>query len=173
MNDKKILIAYYSRTGENYADGRIVNLPIGNTAVIADKIKKLTGGDLFEIKTVKPYPKNYTETTNVASKELHENARPELSKYLSDISDYDFIFLGFPNWWGTMPMPVYTFLESCNFNVKTIIPFCTHEGSGMANSVKDIKSVCPSAIVNKGIAIRGTDVKHSDNLVERLVLQAK
>ncbi|VBB08625.1 flavodoxin/nitric oxide synthase [Lucifera butyrica] len=161
MANPKSLIAYYSRKGNNYVGGNIVNLPIGNTEVIAEKIRKITGSDMFEIETVKAYPEDYTETTNVAQAEKRQNARPELTATV-DIDAYDVIYLGYPNWWGTMPMAVYTFLESYDFFGKTIIPFCTHEGSGMGSSGRDIKKLCPDAKVLSGLAIRGGNVGRAD-----------
>lgn len=139
----KSLIAYYSRKGQNYLDGSIVNLPIGNTEVAAKKIQELTGGDLFHIDTVAVYPHDYTETTEVAMTEKKTNARPDLTDVVDDMDAYDVIYLGYPNWWGTFPMAVFTFLESYDFSGKTIIPFCTHEGSGLGNSERDIKKACP------------------------------
>jgi flavodoxin len=164
--NKNCLIAYYSRKGNNYVGGRIVNLPVGNTEVIAKKIKGITGGELFEINTIKPYPADYTETTNVARDELHKNARPELTDFVKNMADYDVIYLGYPNWWGTFPMAVFTFLESYDFTGKKIVPFCTHEGSGIGNSQRDIKKLCPTAEVLPGIAIRGGSVAGADNLVK-------
>jgi flavodoxin len=163
---KKCLIAYYSRKGNNYVDGNIVDLPIGNTEVIAKKIKDFIGGDLFEINTVKPYPLDYTETTEVAKIELRGKARPELTDRVKNIDEYDVIYLGYPNWWGTFPMAVFTFLESYNFSGKTIIPFCTHEGSGIGGSERDIKKLCPNAKVLSGIAIRGGSVAGADSQVQ-------
>jgi len=157
-----ILIAYYSRAGENYGAGGIVNLEVGNTEVVADKIAEITDGKLFKIDTVKSYPEDYTRTTEVAKDELKKNARPELLSYPENINEYDTIYLGYPNWWGTMPMAVWTFLERYDFSGKTIIPFCTHEGSGLGSSVKDIKKLCPDAIIASGIAIRGSQVKSAD-----------
>lgn len=157
----KSLIAYYSRKGANYVSGNIINLTVGNTEVAATMIQKITGSDMFHIEEVKPYPKDYTETTEVAKKELRENARPELTSEVSDMDSYDVIYLGYPNWWGTFPMPVFTFLESYDFSGKTIIPFCTHEGSGMGRSESDIKKLCPDAKVKKGLPIRGGSVQHS------------
>lgn len=98
MENSKGLIAYFSRKGSNYVGGSIVNLPIGNTEVIANKIQELTGSDIFEIKTVKSYPKDYTETTNVAQKELRENSRPELTEIVDNMDFYDIIYIGYPNW---------------------------------------------------------------------------
>jgi flavodoxin len=162
MANSKSLIAYFSRKGNNYVAGSIVNLPIGNTEVIAKKIQELTGSDIFQIKTVKSYPEDYTETTNVAQEEKRKNARPELTEIIDDMDSYDVIYLGYPNWWGTMPMAVFTFLESYDFSGKTIIPFCTHEGSGMGSSERDIKKLCPNAKVLPGLAIRGSSVDRAD-----------
>lgn len=158
LKEKKCLIAYFSREGNNYVSGKIVNLPIGNTKVVANTIQEMTGGDLFRINTVKSYPEDYTETTDMAKKELHENARPELSSHVDNMDYYNVIFLGYPNWWGTMPMPVFTFLEEYDFSNKTIIPFCTHEGSGLGRSENDIVKLCPKAILLKGLAIHGSSV---------------
>lgn len=156
FKDKKCLIAYFSRKGNNYVSGRIVDLAIGNTEVVANMIEEMTGSDMFHIEAVKPYPKDYTETTNVAQDELRANTRPELTNHVDDMDSYDVIFLGYPNWWGTMPMPVFTFLEEYDFSEKTIVTFCTHEGSGLGHSEKDIEKLCPEATVLKGIAIHGT-----------------
>lgn len=162
---KKGLIAYYSRAGQNYVSGKILDLPFGNTEVVAQKIQELTGSDLFEIRTVKNYPKDYTETTNVSRDELHAGARPQLAETLDDLAGYDVIYLGYPNWWGTFPMAVATFLESCDFSGKTIVPFCTHEGSGLGNSERDIQKLCPAAKVKDGLAIRGGNVQSSKEAV--------
>jgi flavodoxin len=161
QSNKKSLIAYYSRKGNNYVSGNIVNLPIGNTEVIAKKIKEFIGGELFEINTVKPYPIDYSETINVARDELRKNARPELTEPVKNMDDYEVIYLGYPNWWGTFPMAVFTFLESYNLAGKTIIPFCTHEGSGLGKSIEDIKRICPGSNVLKGLPIRGSQVRNA------------
>jgi flavodoxin len=162
MANSKSLIAYFSRKGNNYVAGSIVNLPIGNTEVIAKKIQKLTGSDIFHIRTVKSYPEDYTETTNAAREEQRENARPELTGIVDNINSYDVICIGYPNWYGTMPMAVFTFLESYDFSGKTIIPYCTHEGSGMGSSERDIKKLCPNANVLSGLAIQGGSVDKAD-----------
>lgn len=135
---KKILIAYFSRKGKNYVGGNIVDLPIGNTEVAAKIIEKLTGGDLFMINPLKKYSPDYNTCTDEAKDELHRNERPELSSCPESLDDYGTIILGYPNWWGTMPMPVWTFLEKYDFSGKTILPVCTHEGSGMGRSEADI-----------------------------------
>jgi flavodoxin len=163
MTNSKSLIAYFSRKGNNYVDGSIVNLPIGNTEVVAKKIQELTGSDMFEIKTVKSYPEDYTETTNVAKEELSNNSRPELTEIVDDMDSYDVIYIGYPNWYGTMPMAVFTFLESYDFSGKTIIPYCTHEGSGLGQSVRDIKKLCPNSRVLDGLAIKGGSVNRNQN----------
>jgi flavodoxin len=162
MAKSKSLIAYFSRKGNNYVGGSIVDLPIGNTEVIAKKIQERTGSDLFQIKTVKSYPDDYTDTVNAAKEELRENARPELTETIDDMDSYDAIYLGYPNWCGTMPMAVFTFLESYDFSGKTLIPYCTHEGSGMGSSERDIKKLCPNAKVLSGLAIKGGSVSRAD-----------
>ncbi len=170
MTNSKSIIAYYSRKGENYLNGNIVNLSVGNTEVIAKKIQELTGSDIFKIETVESYPEDYTETTNVAMAEKKKNARPELTEVVDDMDSYDVIYLGYPNWWGTMPMAVYTFLESYNFSGKTIVPFCTHEGSGIGSSERDIKKLCPDAKVLPGLAIRGGSVRSADSVIKSWLL---
>ena len=157
VTHKKCLIAYFSRKGQNYVSGRLVDLKVGNTEVIANMIQKITGGVLFHIESVTAYPQDYTEATEVAKKELRAKARPKLTGQVENMGAHDVIFLGYPDWWGTMPMPVFTFLESYDFSGKTIVPFCTHEGSGMGHSEKDIAKACPKADVLKGIAIHGTN----------------
>ena len=171
MASSKSLIVYYSRKGENYLNGNIVNLTVGNTEVVAKKIQSLTGSDLFEIDTVKPYPNDYTETTNVAKDEKRGNARPKLTATVENIDSYDIIYLGYPNWWGTFPMVVFTFLESYDFSGKTIIPFCTHEGSGIGSSERDIKKLCPEAKVMSGLAIRGGSVNSADSIIKSWLLK--
>lgn len=159
MAKTKGLIAYYSRAGNNYVNGDIVNLPVGNTEVAAKMIQKMTGSDIFRIETVKTYPEGYQETTEVAKEELRTNARPEITGHVDNMPDYEVIYLGYPNWWGTMPMAVFTFLEAYDFAGKTIIPFCTHEGSGMGRSENNIKKICTDAGVLIGLAIHGGSVQ--------------
>jgi flavodoxin len=163
--DAKNLIAYFSRSGNNYVGGTIANLPVGNTEIVAKMIQEITGSDLVHIEAVHAYPEDYTETTELAKKELRTNARPKLRHHPENMASYDVIFLGYPNWWGTMPMPVFTFLEENDFAGKTIVPFCTHEGSGLGRSVSDIRKTCPKSTVLEGLAIRGGEVKKAQNEV--------
>ncbi len=163
MNKTKKLIAYYSRAGNNYVGDKIMNLPVGNTEVAAKMIQKLTGSDIFRIDTIKNYPADYNETTEVAKQEQRQNARPELTGHVDNMADYNVIYLGYPNWWGTMPMAVFTFLEEYAFSGKTIIPFCTHEGSGMGRSESDVKKLCSDASVLKGLSIRGENVQKAES----------
>lgn len=130
----KPLIVYYSRKGENYWNGSIKNLEKGNTEIVAEMIADITGGDLFEVDTVKTYAADYYECIDDAKAELREGARPELKAYMDSLDAYDTIFVGFPNWWGTMPMAMFTFLERYDLSGKRILPFCTNEGSGMGKS---------------------------------------
>lgn len=166
LNEEKCLIAYYSRAGNNYVSGNIVNLPVGNTKVVADMIREITGGHVFRIDTIKPYPKDYSAITNVAKKELNDDARPELFGHLENMDSYNVIFLGYPNWWGTMPMPVFTFLDENDLSGKTIVPFCTHEGSGLGRSERDIAKLCPEATLLKGLAIHGSRISSAKKDVE-------
>lgn len=165
--ETNILIAYFSRTGENYGVGYIEK---GNTSIVADVIAKETGGDLFEIRTVTPYPDSYDEATEVARQEKDENARPELIDDIDDISDYDVIFLGYPIWWGDMPMAVYTFLESHDFSGKTVVPFCTHAGSGIASTEKSIADICSGATVSEGFEILGSTAQNEQEETENAVI---
>jgi flavodoxin len=139
----KSLIAYYSRPGNNYVNGNIVNLSVGNTEVAAKMIQNRTGWDLFRIDTVKGYPVDHTETTDVAKKELRQNARPELPGRVDNLAGYDVVYLGYPNGWGTMPMAVFTFLEGRDFSGKSTVSFCTHEESGVGRSESDTRSFAP------------------------------
>ena len=163
----KILIAYYSRKGQNYVNGTIKNLAKGNTEIIAEMIQKIVGGELFEIDTVKNYPVDYTECTEVAKVELRQKARPKLKNYLESLDAYDKIFLGYPIWWSISPMAVSTFLEHYDFSGKKFFPFATHEGSGLGGSVNYIKKICPKAEVFDGLAIHGAEANQAFAQVER------
>lgn len=166
----KELIAFYSRADENYVNGQMKMLDVGNTEVAAGIIKDLNGADTFKIEQAKPYSKGYNDCINEAKADQQRGARPELTNYPESIDGYDVIYLGFPNYWGTMPMAVFTFLEHFDFSGKTIKPFCTHEGSGMGSSVADIKRLCPAAKVESGLAIHGGSVKKSADAIKKWVL---
>ena len=149
----KKLVVYFSHTGENYNVGYIEE---GNTHIIAQMISDATGADIWEIAPLKPYPVNYNECIDVAKKELNANDRPAIQGDI-DIEEYDVIFLGYPNWWGEPPMCIYTFIEKHNWDGKTVIPFITHEGSGMGGTDKRIANACKGAnvLTGKGLAIQG------------------
>ncbi len=167
MSDK--LIVFYSRADENYVNGLIKTLEVGNTEVAAGIIQELTGADSFKIQQLKPYASNYNECIARAQADQRQNARPELKSYPETLDGYDVVYLGYPNYWSTMPMAVFTFLEHFDFSGKTIKPFCTHEGSGMGSSVSDIKKLCPSATVEKGLAIHGGRVGQSKKDIEKWI----
>lgn len=158
----KKLIAFYSRADENYVSGELKMLETGNTEVAAGMIQKLTGGDLFKIQQTIPYAKGYNDCIAQAQADQRANARPELKALPESLDGYDVIYLGYPNYWSTMPMAVFTFLEKFDFSGKTIRPFCTHEGSGLGGSVKDIQKICPRAKVEAGLAIRGSAVSRAE-----------
>ncbi len=155
----KTLIAYYSRAGENIANGMTVMLSEGNTEVAAKYISEFVEADMFRIEQAVPYSDNYTDCTAQAKLDQSTNARPELKASLESIADYDTIYLGFPNYWGTMPMAVFTFLEQFDFTGKKIKPFVTHEGSGFGTAVEDITKICQGDEIAEGLAIHGADVK--------------
>ena len=159
------LIVYYSRKGQNYWNGSIVDLAKGNTERVAEFIQKAVGGDLFEIETVREYSKDYMTCTEEAKAELRENARPELKKYPDSLDGYDTIFVGYPNWWGTMLMCVYTFLEHYDLTGKKIVPFCTNEGSGMGSSERELKKICKGAEIASGLSIHGAEAAKSESKV--------
>lgn len=161
------LIAYFSRKYENYVNGMICDLETGNTEVAARIIQKLTGADLFRIEPVQEYARDYNTCIAQAQADQRRNARPELKQYPKNLDSWDRIYLGYPNYWSTMPMAVFTFLEHYDFSGKTILPFCTHEGSGMGGSENDIRKLCPGARVEKGLAIRGGNVSSSEPAVRR------
>ena len=155
--NKTILVAFFSRTGENYAVG---NIKKGNTHIVAEMIANETGGKLFQIETLKPYPDEYKACVDIAKTEKENNARPKVQGDVK-VEDYDIIFLGYPNWWGDMPMAVYTFIEKHNWNGKTVIPFCPHEGSGLSGTERKLKDACKGAKVSEGLAIKGTTAQNS------------
>ena len=162
----KKLVVYFSHKGENYSRGKIINLEKGNTEVVAEMISNILNADIFEIVAEKKYPIKYDDCIEIAKDELRENSRPELKQDI-DINEYETIFVGYPNWWGTMPMPVWTFLEGKDFKNKRILPFCTHEGSGMGKSESDIKKLVADAEILKGLAIYGSDVNSSEKKVKK------
>lgn len=159
------LIVYYSRTGENYLNGSIKYITKGNTERVAELIRKAVGGDMFRIDTVQPYSDRYFQCLEQAKAELQADARPEIKAFVEDISEYSTIFVGYPNWWGQMPMCVCTFLEHYDLTGKRIVPFCTNEGGGMGGSEKLLKKICKGAIVAGGLSVRGADADRSEPVV--------
>jgi flavodoxin len=162
-SSSKVLTVVFSRVGSSQSFQGVdavssASLPRGNTLVIADQVQKIVGGDRFQIVTEVPYPSRYNDTTELALKEQQAKARPKLKTHLKSLADYDVIFLGYPNWWGTLPMAVKTFLEEYDFAGKTIVPFCTHEGSGLGTSERDIAQLAPKAKLAPGLAVRGSSV---------------
>ena len=156
------LIVYYSRKGENYWAGDIKVLEKGNTERVAEFIQNAVGGDLFEIETVREYSREYMVCIEEAKAELREKARPELKRYPDSLDGYDTIFVGYPNWWGTMPMCMFTLLERCDLSGKTVIPFCTNEGSGLGSSERELKKICAGATVAAGLSIHGAEASKSE-----------
>lgn len=159
---KKILIVYFSRKGQNYRNGSIVELEKGNTQLAAEMVQKAVGGELFEIRTVKEYAKDYRACCEEARRELLEGARPQLESCPASLEGYDILFVGYPNWCGTMPMVVFSFLEKYDLAGKKIAPFCSNEGSGMGRSEGDLKELCKGAHLVKGLSVRGSRTAESE-----------
>lgn len=162
-----ILVVYFSHTGENYSVGVIDK---GNTSIIADMIVEETGADVFEIQPKNPYPDIYDDCTDVAKQEQNDNARPEFIGGVENMEQYDTVFVGYPIWWGDLPMVVYSFLERYDFSGKTVIPFCTHEGSGLSGTNSSIESACSGATVLDGLAIRGSVAQNKQDEAKNDVL---
>ena len=156
-----VLVVFYSRKGENHMPGGIQFLEKGNTAYAAEYIRDAVKGDLFEIDTVTPYAAAYRECCMQAVQEAKSGARPQIKGFVEDISGYDTIFVCVPNWCGTAPMCVFTFLEHYDLTGKKIVPLCTNEGSGLANSEKDLARSCPGATVVAGLSVKGHQAKDS------------
>ena len=163
----KTLIAFFSRADENYFGGAMLYVKVGNTEIVANIVKDLTGADTFKIEMKDPYSPVYMTCIDEAKEDLRTGARPELVSMPESIDEYDTMVLAYPNYWGTMPMAVFTFLEHFDFSGKTILPLCTNEGSGMGSSERDIRRTCPGAEVKKGLAITGSAAANSKSSVER------
>ena len=163
------LIAYFSREGENYCNGDIISVEESNTEVVANKISILTGGDLFKIEQMVPYSSKYDTCVEESKEDKAKNARPEIKNCLKSINNYDVIYLGYPNYWGSMPMCVFTFLEKFDFTGKTIRPFCTHEGSGFGNSIEELKAECKGAKIEKGLAVVGSEARVYDEAIRQWI----
>ena len=163
----KTLIAFFSRADENYFGGAMRYVKVGNTEIVANIVKDLTGADTFKIEMKDPYSPVYMTCIDEAKEDLRTGARPELVSMPESIDEYDTMVLAYPNYWGTMPMAVFTFLEHFDYSGKTILPLCTNEGSGKGSSERDIRRTCPGAEVKKGLAITGSAAANSKSSVER------
>lgn len=157
-NGTNILVVYFSRTGEQYGVGVIDE---GNTSIVAKMIAEETGADTFELLPADDhYPMTYDALTEVAKKELNENARPEYQGGVPDLSQYETIFIGAPVWWGDWPMIMYTFFENEDLSGKTLVPFSTHAGSGLSGFDRKLSDACPDSTVLDGLAVAGTDAQN-------------
>ena len=166
-SENQNLVIYFSRTGEQYTVGVIDK---GNTAIVAEMIAEETGADLFEVLPEEDrYPMTYDELTDVAKQEQNDNARPAYEGEFPDLAQYDTIFIGAPVWWGDWPMIMYTVFENNDFSGKTLIPFSTHEGSGLSGFDKKLAEACPDASVGEGLAIRGNDAQNAQDQVKESV----
>ena len=160
------LVAFYSRADENYFAGQYRYIEVGNTEKVAKTIAEVADAEIFRIEQKVPYAADYNTCIKQAQTDLRKNVRPELINLPANLlNQYDEIYLGYPNYWGDMPMAVYTFLEAYHWNGKVIYPFCTHEGSGLSGTEHKIAEVCKGAKVKKGLAIRGSDTDHSKTAI--------
>lgn len=149
------LIIYYSRAAENFFSGSLKYVRKGNTEIVAEKLAKLTGGTLFQVEPVVPYSEDYEECLRQVKQDQELGARPAVRSLPQDFERYDLVTLVYPNFWGTLPMHMYTLLEQLDFSGKTVRAVCTHEGSGMGYSEEELKKLCPGARILKGLIIRG------------------
>ncbi len=163
LKDKKSIVIYFSRADENYGVGYITK---GNTEVIAEYIRDLTGAELFKVERKKPYAKEYNTCIKEAQIEQERNERPEIVKELPSIDQYEVVYIGAPVYWGVLPQPMLTQLEKLNWQGKIIRPFTTHEGSGLGNIPNQLKSICAGGQVLSGLAIRGSTVHQAKDKVE-------
>lgn len=157
------IVVYFSRAGSNWVEDDVKELSIGNNEILAKYVQKKTGADIFKIETKRQYTDEYYKATEEAKEELKQNARPELVDYPENLDKYDKIYLVYPIWWSTCPMAIFTFLEKYNLDGKTIIPLCSHEGSGVANSVEDIKKSAKNAVVKNAYQTRGYRCQNLEN----------
>ena len=165
--ESRILVVYFSRTGEQYGVGVIDK---GNTAIVAEMIVEATGADAYEILPAdEHYPMTYDELIDVGLQEQRDNARPAIADELPDLSGYDTVFIGAPVWWGDWPMILYSFFESEPMEGKTLIPFSTHAGSGLSGFDRSLAEVYPSCSVGEGLAIAGTDAQNDPDRVREKV----
>lgn len=162
------LVVYYSKPGETYTPDGIINLKKGNTQEVAERIQKLAKADIFRVETAKAYPDDYKTLIDVAKEELNAKARPAIKGDI-DISKYDTIYIGWPCWWGTLPMCMFTFIEKHDWTGKTVIPFTNHEGSGFGSGLRDLKAAIPSATIKKGLSIQGSKVTTAGKQIEEFV----
>ena len=165
MREKMSLIIYFSRSDENYFDGEMRYIDKGNTEVIAEYIKDITGADMFKVEPLNAYPKKYMECIEEAKIRTASHNAPIKDK-ITDISSYEVIYIGSPIYWGGMPEELFTALKDLDFTGKIIRPFTTHEGSGLSSVTSQLKEICIGAEILDGLAIKGSDVNNSKKIVE-------
>lgn len=168
MKDKKSLIIYFSRADENYFGGEMRYIDKGNTEVIAEYIKDITGADIFKVEPLNPYPKDYMECIEEAKVRTREHKAP-IKENIPDISSYEVIYIGSPIYWGGMPEEMFTALKGLNYSGKIIRPFTTHEGSGLSSVPRQLKEICVGASVLDGLAIVGSQVNNAKEKVENWI----
>ena len=162
----KVLIVFFSHAGENYAVG---NIKVGNTKLVADEIQKVTGGDEFEIVAERNYDMPYGSLTKLAKEEQERNEKPAFKGEVKDIDKYSTVFIGGPVWWGTYPQVMFSFFDKYDLNGKTIIPFTTHEGSGLGSVVEDLKKLYPNSTFKEAFSIYGHETRNDLSKVDKWI----
>ena len=163
-NMGKSIVIFFSHAGDNYSVG---NVEVGNTKIVADYISEIVGAEQFEIVTHKYDGMAYTPLTRLAQEEANKGELPPYEGKAPDLSQYDTVFIGGPVWWGTYPQVMFTLFKDINLDGKTVYPFTTHEGSGLASCVSDVKKAFPKANVQKGFSIYGHEVRTGKAKVEK------
>ena len=166
------LIVYFSHAGQNWVNGEVVTLEKGNTCRAAEIIREAVGGDLFEVRAKEPYPEDYQALVARTKEEFENGLRPELAEYPASLEDYDLIFVGYPNWWNTMPGPMFTFLSHYDLSGRRLAPFCTNEGGSMGMGEREMARLYKGAVVLPGLAVHGADIE-SAQVQDRIAAWAR
>ncbi|MGM0168416.1 hypothetical protein IGI39_004171 [Enterococcus sp. AZ135] len=163
-------VIFFSRAGENYINGRKQSISVGNTEILAEKISNELGVETYRLSPMIPYSENYDEAVQKAEKEKQDSTQVAYEELSIDFEQVDTVFLGYPNWWGTYPQVVATFLANHDWKNKVIYPFCTHEGSAFGSSIQDLQRACTEAEIKTGLAVRGSKADRADTAVKNWLL---
>ncbi|MGM9873834.1 MAG: flavodoxin [Bacilli bacterium] len=165
----KSIVVYFSKNGENIVDHKVVDLPVGNTEIIARKIQALTSSDIFELKPVRPYPYKYDDCLKVAEKEYQTNECHEFVHTYENLSDYDVVFIGFPIWYKSYPRIINRFIKEYDLKDKTILPFCTNDEGNFGIAELELRSLLSSSSLKPGFYVQGKDIHICNERLERWI----